>query len=1043
MLDNTVDLSKRISVQVKDATIQATLETLDKNAIQYEIIGNQIVLKSKRSNTLNQKNLFSKKKIIKGTILDEYNTPLIGANVIEVGTTNGTVTDIDGNYSLEINEDANILISYIGYLEQKLKYNGKGLLNIILKEDKQALDELVVIGYGVTRKRDLSGAITSLKTDDIKAGLVTSTAQLLKGRAAGVLVKQNTSEPGGGISIRIRGASSISSNNEPLYVIDGFQTDLGNQVNPGDIQSIEILKDAAATAIYGARGANGVVLITTKKGKKGVFNVNYSYDIANKEIVNPWDLMNAQDVIGYNMKVWEENGSSGNPPYTEDQLKYKGEGTDWLEATTRAAMTQNHQLLISGGGDKTTMSISASYLDDLGVLQNTNFDRFTGRMNLGYKLNDKVRFGSNMYIARSNKNFVNMGTNSANNNTIYSIFLMSPLVTETGADVFGKPGKKPGIFSELNDVDFENVANNMYVTLFGEADILKSLTARVQYTYSNNNSKNQQYYPKSTNIGLANNGLASIKSYKDDAQQIDALLTWHKTFADKHNIKLLAGTTYSKNTSESIGMQGFGFSTDEFSFNNIGAAQTIQSISSSKGERVRTSFFSRAEYILNQKYVLNLSVRADGASNFGEGNKWGYFPSGSAAWQLGDESFMEFIKPLFSSLKLRASYGFTGNDGIGSYLSQRKFATTDVYLGGGSIVKGMYPANPENKNLKWETTSQVNLGVDFTLLDSRIEVNFDYYEKITKDLLNPISVSTSTGGFKTMMGNNGKIQNKGFELFIKSNNISNINFDWSTTLNLSRNKNMVLALNEGEDRFESISPHGWYNREEYVVLREGSSLSSLYGYVFDGIIQTGETYSAQPTSVPGDPKFKDLDGDGTITINDREIIGDGSPDITLGLGNSFRLHDFDFSFFFDGSIGNNLLNLSRVVMEDNNRLLDSMDRWTQTNPSNEVPRNGYQKNSGVKYGSYINSRFVEDASFLRLQNIELGYSLPLNKWGNMSKYIKNMRVVVGAQNLFTITKYTGFNPEVSTNGGSAVSQGLDFSSYPAYKTFNFGAKIIF
>ena len=355
----------------------------------------------------------------------------------------------------------------------------------------------------------------------------------------------------------------------------------------------------------------------------------------------------------------------------------------------------------------------------------------------------------------------------------------------------------------------------------------------------------------------------------------------------------------------------------------------------------------------------------------------------------------------------------------------------------------MYPSNPENKDLKWESTSQLDLGIDFSLLDKRIEVNFDYYDKRTKDLLNPISVSSSTGGFQTMTGNNGKIQNRGFELFIKSNNIVNNNFSWNTTFNISRNKNKVLELNQGEARFETVRPQGWYNWEEYAMLKEGYPLSSLYGYVFDGIIQTGETYAAQPGAVPGDPKFKDLDGDGKITINDREVIGDGNPDVILGLGNNFKIYDFDFSFFFDASIGNDLLNLSRVVLEDDNRLIDSKDRWTQHNPSNEIPRNGYKKNSGVKYGSYINSRFVENASYLRLQNVEVGYSLPLKKWGDMYKYVKNLRVFVGAQNLFTITGYTGFNPEVSTNGGKAVSQGLDFSSYPAYRTFNFGAKIIF
>lgn len=981
---------------------------------------------------------------ISGIVVDDTEEPLIGVAIQVKGKNIGVVTDVNGEFKIQASPGDVLAVSYVGMVSQSITMKrGETKLNIKMQNDAQNLEEVIVVGYGITRKRDLAGAITSLKTDDIKAGIVTNTAQLLKGRAAGVQVRQNSGEPGGGISIRIRGASSISSNNEPLYVIDGFQTDLGNQINPNDIESIEILKDAAATAIYGARGANGVVLITTKKGTAGRFNVSYSYNVSVKNLDNPWELMDAQDVMGYSMKTWQESGASGNAPYTDEQLKYKGAGTDWVKTVTRTALTQNHQFAITGGSDKMTMAVSGDYLDDLGILMNTEFNRFSGRMNLDYKLNDRVRFGSNVYMARASKNYLNMGDNAANNNVIYSLFMMSPFGTPSGEDVFGNTGKKPGIFNELNDVDFENVTNNIYATIYGEADILKQLTARMQYTYSNSNTKESKYYPKTTNIGKANDGLGSISSWKSDNQQLDMLLTYHQTLAKEHNLKVMVGSTLITGTGEYNAMEGYGFSTDEFSFNNMGGAKTINWIGSEKSEAKRLSFFSRVEYVFKDKYIVNASYRADGASNFGPGNKWGYFPSGSLAWQLGEEKFMEFTKPVLSSMKLRASYGITGNDGIGSYLSQAKFGMTNVYLGGDAPLKGLYPSNPANEQLKWESTSQLNLGVDFSLLNKRIEVNFDYYNKITSDLLNQIAVSSSTGGFETMMGNNGKIRNRGFELFIKSNNFIGPIFEWSTTLNISRNKNKVLELNKGEARYESISPQGWYNFEEYAVLKEGWALSSLYGYVFDGIVQTGETYSAQPTSIPGDPKFKDLDNNGIIDSSDRKVIGDGNPDVLLGMGNNFSFNGFDFSFFLESSIGSDLLNLSRVVLEDEGRLKVSMDKWTTNHPSNFVPRNGYKKNAGIKYGSYINSRFVENASYLRLQNIELGYTLPVKRMGTFSTYVKNMRVFIGAQNLFTITDYSGFSPEVSTKGGSAVAQGLDFSSYPAYRTFNFGAKITF
>lgn len=988
---------------------------------------------------------FAQQQIINGLVLESPSMePLPGASVVVKGTTNGQSTDINGKFTIKASSGQVLVVSFIGMATQEIDVTqNMSSVNITLLPETMDIDEVVVVGYGTTRKRDLAGAITSLKTNEIKAGVVTDMSQFLKGRAAGVQVKQNSLEPGGSISIRVRGASSVSSNNEPLYVIDGFQTDNSYQINPEDIQSIEILKDAAATAIYGSRGANGVVLITTKRGVRDQYSVEYSYNSSIKKLKNPWELMGARDVINYNMKVWEDNGSSGNPPYTEEQLKYTGAGADWLKLTTRDGQTQSHQVSISGGSDRMTMFISANYTDDEGILLNTDYNRFSGRMNLDYKLNSAARFGASMFLVKNKKTYQNMGTNAANNNIMYRIFMLSPLVYPDGMNVFGERERKPAIFDEINDLDQKQTGNNVYATLYSEVDILKSLTARVQYTYSHDQSKQQQYYPQSTNVGLAEGGIAFISNEQYDKGQLDALLTWHQKFADMHDIKLLGGFNHTKLVSEANEMQATGFSTDQFGYNNIGLAQNIGWIGSGKAENTKQSFFSRLEYVLNDKYIFNASFRADGASHFGAGNKWGYFPSGSFAWQLGDEPFMNFIKPTFYDLKLRASYGITGNDGIRYYQSLFQFSVRDVYLGGDVLVKGMFPSNPENANLKWESTTQLDLGIDFSLLNKRIEVNFDYYRKKTKDLLNPIAVSSSTGGLTTMMGNNGEIENKGFELFVKSNNLKSKDWSWSTSLNLSRNKNKVLKLNKGEARFESLRPHGNYEFQEYVMLKEGFPLSSLYGYVFDGIIQTGETYSAQPTSVPGDVKFKDLDGDGIITNNDRKVIGDGNPDVIIGLGNNFTYKDFDFSFFIESSIGNELLNLTRILLEDQNRLQESADRWTQRNPSTTVPRNGYNKFAGMKYGSYINSRFVEDASYVRLQNIEMGYSLPLRKWGNMSKYIKNMRVFVGAQNLITITGYKGFDPDVSTNGGSAVSQGLDFSSYPAYRMFNFGAKITF
>lgn len=982
---------------------------------------------------------------VTGKVTDAKGNTLPGVSVVVKGTTKGTSTDVKGNYSLSnVSSSATLEFSFVGMQKVERKVGSQTVINVILKETSTGLNQVEVIGYGTQQRKDVSVAISTIQTANVKAGVVTNITQMLKGRAAGVFVRQNSWAPGGSISVRIRGTSSISSSNEPLYVVDGFPTEYGKDIDPADIASITILKDAAATAIYGANGANGVILITTKQGKNGVFNVNYTYDQSIKHLYDPYHLENAQDVMKYNIDLAKQNGTyETNPPYTAEELKYKGKGTNWLALTTRPAITQNHQLSITGGQSKLKMALIAGDLNDAGILKNTSFNRFTGRMNMEYKLDDRVNFGSSFYMARYHQNYQNMGTRTTIDNVIYNILIMSPLSSPKGGDVFGNPGKVPQILKQLYEPTIENVGNDYYSSIFGEAKILKSLKGKVQFTYSNSNSKNQQYYPKTTNTGLSVDGLAQIDNNKTDKYELDALLTFHKKFAKINDVTILVGSTFSNQIGEGNGMTASGFATDEFLFNNMGAAKNIQSIYSNKWKMTTNSYFTRIGYILKSKYILNLSVRADGASNFGKGNKWGYFPAASGAWQIGDEGWMAFAKPLFSSIKLRASYGITGNDGIGRYLSMAKFGYASVYLGGSQIQKGMYELNPANANLKWEQTSQLDLGTDFEMFKGRIQVTFDYYKKITSDLLNPILIPISTAGFSSVTGNNGKIENKGFELFIKTINISKPDFSWSSTLNLSKNKNKILQLNNGKPSYQYIDPQGWYNNEAYTILQQGYPLSTIYGYVFDGIIQKGETYAPQPKSVPGDPKFKDINGDGKITPADRTVLGNGNPKIVIGFGNTINYHNFDFSCFFDSNLGNKLFNVTKLILEDANRTLNTFNRWTEQNPSNTIPRNGYKKNSGLQYGSYVNSRFVEDASFLRLTNIVLGYTISLKKLIPNYKLANKLRVAVGAENLFTLTNYSGFNPEVSTNGGSAVSQGLDYNSYPAYRTFYFSAKLTF
>lgn len=1026
----------------------------------------------------------AQQRTISGVVLDgATKEPLIGVSVTIKKTTEGQMTDTQGHFSMPVSTGQTLVFKYLGMIDKEVNITASTKeLTVELQSNAVDMDEVVVVGYGVTRKRDIAGSMSSLKRDDIKAGVVPNMGELLKGRASGVQVKQNSLEPGGGMSIRIRGASSISADNDPLYVVDGFQTNDMTLINPDDIESIEILKDAATTAIYGARGANGVVLITTKKGQSGKFSVDYSYSASVRNMYNPWDLLNAEETVKAKRKIYLTDPTITSDPYPGDQANFTGKGTDWLDETTRTAVTQSHQVSVSGGSDKLTSFASLNYYDEPGILLNTNYERYGGRVTLDYKPANIIRFGATINLVHSDKRFQDMGKESASNNIMYKILKLEPTKTPGDYNVFGYKERRPGIFDEMNGSQLYQKGNNMYGSAYAEIDILPTLTGRVQYTYAYDHFKVQKYYDRSTNRGKPNSGSAGGQAFSSHEEttkhQLEATLTWHQKFDGRHDVKLLGGTSYINQTGEADEIQAYGFASDVFSFNNLGAAEHIEWIGSGTSTIKKASYFARAEYVLDNKYIVNASIRGDGASVFGPDNKWGYFPSASVAWQLGDESFMDFIKPVFSSFKLRASYGLSGNDGIRFGQSQFQYSVRDTYIGGSGIVKGMYPSNVANTNLKWETTSQLNIGTDFTLLDGRFEVNFDYYLKKTKDLLNPVPIHPFSGSsafvengmmtdYTARMENDGEVQNRGVELFIKSNNFMTKDFTWITTFNLTHNKSKVLKINNGKPRYEIARPMGWFDEKEYVILQEGYALSSIYGYEFDGIIQNGETYSAQPGSVAGDPKFKNLDGDGTITEKDRKVLGKGTPNVILGLGNTFNYKDFDFSFFFEASLGNHMLNLTRIYLEDNIdfniRSKDGANKWTPGrvfeekdangnvvshqeypgNPSNEVPRNGYRRNSGIQYGSYVNSRFVEDASYLKLRNVELGYTLPLKKMGILYKYIKGLRVFVGAQNLFTITSYTGFDPDISTNGGSATAQGLDLNSYPAYRMYNFGAKVTF
>jgi len=977
---------------------------------------------------------------VSGTIVDASGNPLAG--VVIQNQTNKAVTTTDSNGKFVINAATGQTLEFscLGMKTSTIIVASK-TVDVVMEEDAEYLEEIVVVGYGTTKKRDLAGSVAQIKTDDVKAGVISSPAEVLKGRAAGVYVHQASFEPGGGISVRVRGASSISSENEPLYVIDGIQCDNASNVSPQDIESIEVLKDAASTSIYGARGANGVVIITTKSGRDGQINISYGFDASTKVLKNPYQLMNAAQTIQNDMRIWRQNGSTGVAPYTEEEQKFTGAGTDWIKEMTNTAFTQRHNLSVSGGNKFVKVAASINYFDDNGILKNTNYSRLDARVNADFNINKYIRAGVKAFKSKGTKDYLNMNLNASTDNVMYWMFLASPLNTMGTVDVLGREGNKPEtVYFELANKQQKNESDNSYASAYVEADIFKGFTAKVQYSFNTSDTKLRNYYSKETVRGQSVNGLGIVDNESSDTRQLDAVLTYQNNFARMHDLKVIAGTTYIKNMYEANGMEAQDFSTDAFSYNNMGAASTINGIYTSLSEKTNLSFFGRAEYKLMNKYIINASFRADGASNFGAGKKWGYFPSVSGAWQIGDEQFMDFAKPVLSSLKLRVSWGKTGNDGIGRYKSLKTYSFNDVYIGGDGIVKGMYLQNAGNLALCWETTSQIDAGFDFSLFKDKLTGSFDWYRKVTTDLLNDINITSSAVGLTTTTGNSGSVLNQGWEFSLKYNVFDNKNFSWKTIFNIAGNKNKVLSIES--PTYFTMKPHGSYETTQYMAIEVGQPLSAIYGYVWDGIIQEGETVATMPKAQPGDPKFVDLNKDGVINDKDRKVIGKGTPDVVIGWSNNFRIWDFDLSFFFDASIGNQLLNVSRVLMEDNNRLVSCMNKWTKENPSTTMIRSIWQKKGDLQYGSFVNSNYVEDASFLRLSNLEIGYNMPLSRWN--SKVVKGCRFYIGAQNLFCLTKYSGFDPEVSSNGAqTAVLQGLDYATYPAYRSFNAGVKITF
>lgn len=973
---------------------------------------------------------------IKGKVTDsETGEGLPGVNVSVKGTSRGSTTNTNGEYSISVPDAKAILVfSYIGFESQEIEVGNKTTLNVSLKVDNKTLEEVVVVGYGTVKKSDLTGSVSSVKAEQIAAYPAGGITQALQGRAAGVQIQSNNGDPGASFKIRIRGGSSINASSDPIFVIDGFVG--GTLPPPEDIESIEVLKDASATAIYGSRGANGVVMVTTKQGKEGKTKVEFNTSYSSQNEINRLELLNAEQYTAYVKEVI--------PTYVSP-----GGNTDWQDQIFKTGAIQNHQLSFSGGNQSVKYYVSGSIFDQKGIIIGTDFKRYSLTNNLSFKVNEKIKVGINLFAQRTGRKGTRTqeGSGGANEaGAVSSAFKFMPNQAVYNSDgtytlaLQGDPIDNP--FAIITERLNESVNDRLQSNFSVDYDILKDLKFKATLGASINNQRQGTFIPTTLNQGRAVGGEATQDGNKNTNIINENYLTYTKTFAGMHNLSVLGGYSFQKTRFESWGARGQSFITNAVSVWNLGSASVYQAPNSNLAEAQLSSYFGRINYGFKDRYLLTLNARYDGSSNFSKNYKWAFFPSGAVAWNVMNEAFMKNFK-LFDSWKIRGSYGLTGNQAIGPYQTLAGFSSTLAVING-KIVNAVRPTTVANDNLTWETTTQFDLGTDISFLNNRFSLTLDYYNRVTKDLLFSVPLPQYSG-FQTQLKNIGKVENKGFEIGLNSKILTGA-FKWNVDINVSANKNKVLELPDNNDIQYGAGPGHMIGLGNTQILRVGQPVGSFLGWVYEGVYQSGDTFlpGAGFETVAGGEKFKDLNGDGKLDANDRQIVGNPNPKFIWGISNDFKYKNFDLNIFFQGSQGNDLLSFTLLEIESMaspyNSTIKALDRWTPSNTNTEIPKRSLSRTQRVS------TRWVYDGSYARLKNLAIGYNLP----SNMLKkaFISKLRIYASAQNILTFTKYPGYDPEVNYNSdgsGSAANRnlGLDYGSYPNAKSYTIGLNIGF
>jgi TonB-linked SusC/RagA family outer membrane protein len=956
---------------------------------------------------------------VKGTVVDgSTGMTLPGVNILVKGTQTGTSSDMDGNFAIDAKTGDVLVFSYIGYASQEVAASAS--MKVMLKEDAQLLQEVVVVGYGTQQKKDITGAVGIIDGKKFENRVNNQVSSLIQGQTAGVQVTSNTGKPGGGFNIRIRGTSSLGASSDPIYVIDGIVTSDTRSLNPADVESISILKDASSAAIYGAQGANGVVLITTKRGTTEKPTFTYETYVGFQTV---WKKQNVLNASQYRDLMEEMN-------YTTDWSKYTA-NTNWQDEVFRTGFSNSHQLSLSGKSNKTSYYVSGGVVDQEGAVRSAEMNRKTFKVNLDQEVNDWLKIGTRFtYVDYKDVDVTdNTATNSGGVilgvlNTPQNIGIKNPDGTYTSNPF--QNWENPISSTDAAQRGYRN--QRIFGNVYGEIKLFKDLKYKTSVGIDHSNATTDYFLdPFSTSYGRAMKGISRYNTNLTNYYIFDNTVTYNLN-AGKSKIDALAGTVFQKYKWENSNIETRNFAGSGITTPNGGSI--INTATADKSEKTNASFISRVNYSFDDKYLLTANFRADASSNFGADNRWGYFPSVSVGWRISNENFLKDVQTI-NDLKLRAGWGLVGNDNIGNYGWAGTVGSGGNYPIGGVTQPGTYPAQIKNDALKWESTEQINIGVDLAMFNNRLRFSADVYRKTSNDLLLAKQIPNSSGYTQANV-NAGAVENKGIEFQVSSVNIDAKEFKWSTDLNISFNKNEVTSLADGNLVGGNIGGRG-----DAILVREGHSVGEFYGYQWGGVDpETGNVYyigaNGQPTFTPG--------------ADDRKVIGNANPDFIYGITNTFKYKGFGLNVFFQGSQGNDILNATRfdteTMIDSKNQTTAVLNRWQNPGDITNVPK----ATQGNTANSLISNHFVEDGSYLRLKAVTFSYDLPSSVMDKIG--ISGLRLYATGENLFTITNYSGFDPEVNAASGlgtvnNNIAPGIDYGTYPQTRNIIFGVRASF